>query len=325
MKAFKNPTVSVVVPTYNRAHLIGKTIQSILQQTYQDFEIIVVDDASIDNTKEIIKNFKNKNIIYIRHKNNRGAQAARNTGIKIARGKWIAFLDSDDEWLPQKIEEELFLACKTGASVIYSECYIRSSTDNKLKVFGIHKKSGNIYKDLLKHPGPMFQGLLVRKECLECIGYLDENIVSYQEWDTAIRLARYYEFEFIEKPLFIYNRYQIETISKDIKKDANGWAQIVEKHRKDITKIAGENALQHHYIILAMKYYTAREFKISSTYYIKLSVLSFGFLKIKYALQSLLAKNHINPVILDLNRVFRYIIFKIYKSCCPLIMFKDKI
>jgi len=93
----KNPTVSVIIPTYNRAHTIGRAIKSVLNQTYQDFEIIVVDDGSTDNTEEVVKSFRDKRIRYIQHKKNKGAAAARNTGIKSAKGKYIAFQDSDDD------------------------------------------------------------------------------------------------------------------------------------------------------------------------------------------------------------------------------------
>lgn len=103
-KSEKIPTVSVVIPTYNRAHLVGRAIQSVLNQTYQDFEIIVVDDGSTDNTEEVVKSFNDPRIRYIRHDQNRGGSAARNTGIKMARGEYIAFQDSDDEWLPEKLE-----------------------------------------------------------------------------------------------------------------------------------------------------------------------------------------------------------------------------
>ncbi len=104
-----NPTVSVIIPTYNRANLVSRAIKSVLNQTYQDFEIIVVDDCSEDNTEEIVKSFNDSRIRYIKHKKNKGGSAARNTGIKRARGKYIAFLDDDDEWLPSKLEKQIML------------------------------------------------------------------------------------------------------------------------------------------------------------------------------------------------------------------------
>ena len=103
----KTPKVSVIIPTYNRAHLVGRAIRSVLNQTYQDFEIIVVDDGSTDNTEEVVKSFNDPRIRYIRHEKNRGGSAACNTGIRAARGEYIAFQDSDDEWLPEKLEKQM--------------------------------------------------------------------------------------------------------------------------------------------------------------------------------------------------------------------------
>ena len=97
------PEVSVIIPTYNRAKIVTKAIDSVLAQTYKDFEIVVVDDGSIDNTKEVIHNFKNRVIRYTRNRENRGQAYARNKGVKIAKGEYIAFLDSDDFWLPNKL------------------------------------------------------------------------------------------------------------------------------------------------------------------------------------------------------------------------------
>ena len=103
------PTISIIIPTFNRAHLLERTINSVLKQTYTDFEIIIIDDASQDNTKDIVQRFKNKNIKYLRQNENKGAPAARNRGIQEAKGRYIAFLDSDDEWVPEKLEKQLAL------------------------------------------------------------------------------------------------------------------------------------------------------------------------------------------------------------------------
>ena len=109
VKMKKNPTVSVVIPTYNRAPLIGRSIKSVLNQTYQDFEIIIVDDASTDNTKEVVSNFNDERIRYIQHEENKGEAAARNTGIKATRCDYIAPQDSDDEWIPEKLSTQIEL------------------------------------------------------------------------------------------------------------------------------------------------------------------------------------------------------------------------
>ena len=102
------PRVSVVIPTYNRAELLKRAIESVLGQTYQDFELIVVDDASMDNTEEMMKDFSDERIRYIRLKQNSGTSAVpRNTGIKSAKGEYIACHDDDSEWLPQKLEKQV--------------------------------------------------------------------------------------------------------------------------------------------------------------------------------------------------------------------------
>ena len=113
----KSPTISVIIPTYNRADFIGRAIESVLDQTYQDFEIIVIDDGSKDNTENIVKSFDDTRITYIRLKDNKGAAVARNTGIGTARGKFIAFQDSDDEWLPQKLAKQMEVFEKVDSGV----------------------------------------------------------------------------------------------------------------------------------------------------------------------------------------------------------------
>jgi len=118
------PEVSVVIPTYNRAQFIERCVCSALQQTYRDLEVIVVDDGSNDGTDIRIDNLKrtDSRLHFLRHDKNRGAQAARNTGIYAARGKYIAFLDSDNEWMPDKLERQLplFENNNNKVGVVYS-------------------------------------------------------------------------------------------------------------------------------------------------------------------------------------------------------------
>ncbi|MFC7193467.1 glycosyltransferase family 2 protein [Halosimplex aquaticum] len=102
-----SPQVSVIIPTYNRATLVKRAIQSVLNQTFKDFELIIVDDASDDETPEVIDSINDARLEYIRHDLNRHGGAARNTGIKYASGKYIAFLDDDDEWYPTKLERQV--------------------------------------------------------------------------------------------------------------------------------------------------------------------------------------------------------------------------
>lgn len=260
--------ISVVIPTYNRATLVTHAIRSAQQQSYPVNEIIVVDDASSDNTEEVIRiiALTDPRITYIKHDLNKGAQASRNTGIKKANTEWIAFLDSDDEWLPEKIERQLEVANREHVSVVHCECYKQRGDSTICTLFGVPPYSGNIYALILRHPSPMFPGLFLRKECLEFIGFLNEEALCYQEWDTAIRLAKHYMFGFVPDPLFVYHLHTGETISEDMRRDADGWAQIVRKHETEILREAGSDALKKHYEILCKKYYSVKDYELADLY-----------------------------------------------------------
>jgi len=103
------PAVSIIIQTYNRRQSIGRSIKSVLNQTYRDFELIIVDDGSTDNTKELVADFNDERIKYVRHEENKGEAAARNTGIKAARYDYIVYQDSDDKWLPEKLARQIEL------------------------------------------------------------------------------------------------------------------------------------------------------------------------------------------------------------------------
>jgi glycosyltransferase involved in cell wall biosynthesis len=204
----KNPTVSVIIPTYNRANLIEKAIGSVLNQTYQDFEIIVIDDGSTDNTREIIRSFKDKRVKYVKkYKKNKGSSVARNIGIKIARGKYFALLDSDDEWLPEKLDKQIKIL-QDGSpelGVVYSNlCYIDENGKNMNKLRN-PKKEGYIYEDLLgeNYVGPP-STLLIRKECFHQVGLFDNLLNAMEDWDMWIRIAKYYRFSLIKIPIVKY-------------------------------------------------------------------------------------------------------------------------
>lgn len=253
--------VSVVIPTYNRSEHIQRAIQSVLGQTYSHFEIIVVDDRSQDNTVQIVQEYvrTDSRIRLVVHSERKGAQAARNTGIQAAAGEWIAFLDSDDQWLPHSLNSRLQLAQVSGLHVVHSDCYVVEPTATGLQRMGIAPVQGQVYTKVLEKFGPMFQGLLVSKEALARIGYLDEKIVSWQEWDTAIRLARHYRFGFITTPTFIWDCHHPDSISKDRLRKALGYEQVFTKHRRSILRYLGRKYLAFHYQLAADYYREAND------------------------------------------------------------------
>lgn len=241
--------ISVVIPVYNRENTIRRCIMSVLQQTLLPYEIIIVDDGSADNTIGIVEEIKknsNVNIAIIRGKH-KGAQAARNSGIRAAKGEVIAFLDSDDEWLCDwlKRASEVYLSLGTTSAVVCAKGYC--DTGNDRTIINMNGISGNIYKDLLKRAWPMFDALFVSKVALEQIGYLDEQCPAYQEWDTCISLSRDNSFFYIDEPMFIWHQDgDIETISSS-GKNVLGLKYIICKNKQEILKNCGNRALANLY------------------------------------------------------------------------------
>jgi glycosyltransferase involved in cell wall biosynthesis len=246
------PRVSIVIPSHNRASHLDVAIDSVRSQTLSDWELVVVDDGSTDRTAEVLNRLSasDPRIRIETHGNRRGAQAARNTGIRRAIGGWIAFLDSDDAYLPDSLERRLAVAARDGAAVVHSEC-LAQRADEELVPFGVPAMSGQIYRDVLARPGPMFQGLLVRRSTLLEIGPLDESITAYQEWDTSIRLARVAEFAFESDPTFVYDLRTPGAISRGYRRSAAGYEQVTRKHAGEILRVCGRRALARHHRFIA--------------------------------------------------------------------------
>ena len=285
----KNTTVSVIIPTYNRAHLIGRAIQSVLNQTYQDFELIVVDDGSTDNTEDIIRQFqeKDKRIRYIKHDKNKGGSAARNTGIKNSVGKYIAFQDSDDEWLPKKLEKQMKIFKKESPNlgIVYTGFYrIKDSEKKYIPSHEIVKKEGRIYEELLKGNFITTQSILVRKECFKKVGIFDENLPRLQDWELVMRLSKYYDFKCIDEPLLI-SYYTTDSISANNKALIEALELILTKHYKNFNNY--KEILSRHYFDLGRILYLDGYLINSRRYFIK-AIKKYP-LNIKYSLSYLVS------------------------------------
>jgi len=250
MPMAEKPMVSVVIPTYNRAHLLGRAIKSVLDQTYQDFELIIVDDASTDNTKEVVKRLDDPRIRYVRHEENRGGAAARNTGIKTARGQFIAFQDSDDRWLPDKLEKQMrvFKSASPKVGVVYTGFWrLRDGEKTYIPSSKVTRREGDIHDVLLEKNFVTTQTAVVRKECFGKAGMFDERLPRLQDWDLWIRISRYYHFLYVGEPLVeVY--YTPDSISSDDKALIMAEKLILERYSNDIERNK-KSLAKHLYVI----------------------------------------------------------------------------
>ena len=247
--------VSIVIPAYNRGRTLKRAVESVLRQTIGDIEVIVVDDASIDNTAAVAQELAQSDprLRLIQSTSHRGAQRARNLGAREAKGDWLCFFDSDDWMLPTSLEMRLKLACDRDLKVVHSDAFVLRANQERV-LFGVPPLSGFIYEELLRAPGPMLQGMMVRADAFHEIGELDEDVPAYQEWDTAIRLARRHAFGFVPEPTFVYDCTGKDTISKDLTRGAMGYEYVVNKHRSEILRRLGPRAISRHFEMIAMFY-----------------------------------------------------------------------
>lgn len=203
------PLVSVIIPTYKRASIIPRTIQSVLDQTYKNLEILIVDDASPDNTEDVVQSLGDSRIRYIRHSTNQGASIARNTGVEAAIGDYVAFLDSDDLWLTDKIELQLpSLQNHPHPEQVVGYTQITNVRTDQVFVMPLRAKQENesVADYLFANGGLMQTGTLMMPRALLADTPFRPGIVPHEDPDLCIRLeAKGAFFEFIDQPLTIWH------------------------------------------------------------------------------------------------------------------------
>ena len=231
------PMVSVVIPTYNRAEIIGRAIRSVQAQTFEDWELIVVDDASEDETEEVVGAFEDTRIRYIQHVENRGGAAARNTGIRNSRGEYIAFLDSDDEWLPHKLEGQLqvFKENDENVGLVYTGMIRKKSKYTKKNP---PSDSGWIEKKLyLKNVIGSCSVGMIKNSVVNKIGYFDKKLDSAQDKDYWLRISKTFKIEFLKGcHVLKHERDSPNQIGNDPIGDPLGKIKFFKKHEKGFEK-----------------------------------------------------------------------------------------
>ncbi len=262
-----NPLVSVVIPTYNRANIIDKAIDSVLNQTYKNLEVVVVDDGSTDNTEEVIRSYDDPRVRYIPLEENQGANVARNTGIKEAKGEFIAFQDSDNVWDERKIEKQV-------------KAYMHSPEDHKVVYTIVHEnlmgggkiylpekwatpRNGDIQNTLRKGSCVPTQVIFTKKSCLEKVGYFDEDFPRLQDWELAFRLSKHYKFKLVNEVL-VEAYHDESSITEDNEALAEAIEMFLEKHRDDFD--GHEDILSEHYFWLASVLFTLEKNKEAQKY-----------------------------------------------------------
>lgn len=206
-------SVSIIIPTYNRADVITDSIQSILDQTYTEYELLIVDDGSTDNTEDVVKTISSASIAgrrirYIKLSENKGVAAARNEGIRQAKYDYIAFQDSDDYWKPDKLEKQMsYLNGETALLYCPYEC--RKQDGSTIFVpdsnIPLPEKCGNVYKYMLLRNTIGTPCVLLRKSCLSKTGLFNENLSCLEDWDLFLRISKHYEIAFQDEPLVKVN------------------------------------------------------------------------------------------------------------------------
>jgi glycosyltransferase involved in cell wall biosynthesis len=186
------PLVSVVIPTYNYGRFIGETIESALAQTYSSVEIVVVDDGSTDDTRERVAAYGNR-LRYV-HQQNRGVSAARNTGIRAAQGELIALLDSDDLWLPEKLERQVSVWVRQPDSgLVATERFAIDETGRRLDYVDERRSRDGFreltMRDLLEFPAFSPSSVLARKDALPAAGGFDEGLTAVEDMEMWVRIA----------------------------------------------------------------------------------------------------------------------------------------
>ena len=249
------PLISVIIPTYGRSEMLQRAITSVLNQTYTNIEIIVIDDNDSqseyrEQTEKMLESYlEKKQVVYIKHKKNAGGCVARNTGIKSATGDYIGFLDDDDEWLPEFAIKHLEKLAG-DADVVYSNYFSTNSTnvDDRVAIVSDNKK-GYIFNDLLDGWCPATTSMfLVKKECFQTSGYFDESLQSFQDYDMWLSMAKNHKFDYCEEYLVVKYQHDFEQLARNPIKRQNAldtlskkWNNILDENEKKRFSIA----LQH--------------------------------------------------------------------------------
>lgn len=239
MSTALSPSISVVIPAFNRVGTIRAAVESVLCQSYADFELLVVDDGSTDGTMSALGDMSDPRLRLLANCRNMGPSAARNMGIRAARANWVAFQDSDDEWLPEKLSKQMARIVSNGPETIAAYCgmLIDAPKDGSLGREGVRYypdaslgvREGNLLEPLLRRSLISTQTLIARRDALLKIGGFDESLPALEDWDCVLQVARMGTFAFVDEPL-VKQHFSPNSITRDRAKWASARERVVTKN-----------------------------------------------------------------------------------------------
>ncbi|MFP8953665.1 glycosyltransferase family 2 protein [Natrialbaceae archaeon A-arb3/5] len=268
------PHVSVVIPTYNRAETLARAIDSALEQTVDDLEVVVVDDGSTDDTPSVLATYDDPRVRPVVHATNRGANVARNTGIEHARGEYIAFLDSDDEWRPAKLERQLKTLEDRSTEWVGAYCdatFAPSGASGRLRAAvaavlarsdeeptreGGEQLVGEILADNVQ-PGAG-STLLVRTDVARSVGGFDERLDRFQDPEFCLRLLREGKLAYVDEELVV--REETGHPPADVVRDADEQYLSMYEDEVDRLEAEGYEIRSSHELVLAKRYFADGRF-----------------------------------------------------------------
>lgn len=208
------PLVSVIIPTHNRAGMLRCSVESVLNQSFQDFEILIISDGSIDNTPHIVASFNDPRIRFFEHEVSKGASAARNTGLRAAKGKYIAFLDDDDEWMENKLVVQADLLEKSPPEVGLVYGWMEYFCDGKST--GVRKPElrGDIFQHMLdKQAITNSSSVMIKRSVVDKVGYFAENLPRGNDGNYWRRITKHFHVDFVPEILAKIHVGHMERIS----------------------------------------------------------------------------------------------------------------
>ncbi|MBI5065425.1 glycosyltransferase [Candidatus Woesearchaeota archaeon] len=287
------PKVSIIIPTYNRARLLETTLNSVFSQTYENYEVLVIDDGSTDDTEKVLKKFKK--IRYFKKKNG-GVSSARNLGIKNSKGNLIAFLDSDDLWHEKKLEKTVKKFKNSNIALVYTNYLLFAKDDCAKKEIKVPFYGKKTYEKLLLGNFIPNSSVVIRKKVLKKTGLFYEGFnckASYEDWDLWLRITKMRCTGMVTEPLLFYRRHNSNTLTgssfRELKKDLFLVLKRAFERDKSINWFLKRRAIAGIFRLLGSKYFYGSDLKSAKINYLKSFIFNpFDFETVIFLIKSLL-------------------------------------